>query len=170
MAGDGGSGQTDGFGGPCEVLAFGNGDEDAEPVRRSWLFIRFYRIIYAILFDRIKQAAAALSGHGTPSHPRSSFQFSLRWLTPLLPGILLCAAVSCAAILAERFQVRLAGHAWLGDLVLAILIGTLLRSLVSLPAVASAGIKFSAKTLLEIAVALLGASLSLPSSKVPAVC
>jgi uncharacterized integral membrane protein (TIGR00698 family) len=99
-----------------------------------------------------------MAQHRTLAHP---FQFSLRWLTPLLPGILICAAVSCAAILAERFQVRLAGHAWLGDLVLAILIGTLLRSLVSLPAVASAGIKFSAKTLLEIAVALLGASLSL---------
>lgn len=92
------------------------------------------------------------------AHP---FQFSLRWVSPLFPGILLCAAVSCAAILAERFQVRLAGQAWLGDLVLAILIGTLLRSLVSLPAVAAAGIRFSAKTLLEIAVALLGASLSL---------
>lgn len=99
-----------------------------------------------------------MAQHRTLTHP---FQSSFRSLTPLLPGILLCAAVSCAAILAERFQVRLAGHAWLGDLVLAILIGTLLRSLVSLPAVASAGIKFSAKTLLEIAVALLGASLSL---------
>lgn len=99
-----------------------------------------------------------MAQHRTLAHP---FQFSLRWLSPLLPGILICAAVSCAAILAERFQVRIAGHAWLGDLVLAILIGTLLRSLVSLPVVASAGIKFSAKTLLEIAVALLGASLSL---------
>ena len=99
-----------------------------------------------------------MAQHRTLAHP---FQFSLRWLAPLLPGILLCAAVSCAAILAERFQVRLAGHAWLGDLVLAILIGTMLRSLVALPAAASAGIKFSAKTLLEIAVALLGASLSL---------
>ena len=99
-----------------------------------------------------------MAHHRTLAHP---FQFSLRWLSPLLPGILICAAVSCAAILAERFQVRIAGHAWLGDLVLAILIGTLLRSLVSLPSVASAGIKFSAKTLLEIAVALLGASLSL---------
>ncbi|NWJ24946.1 YeiH family protein [Rhizobium sp. RM] len=89
------------------------------------------------------------------------FHVSLRRLTPLLPGILLCAAVSCAAILAETFQARLVGHAWLGDLVLAILFGTALRSLITLPAVASAGIKFSAKTLLEIAVALLGASLSL---------
>lgn len=89
------------------------------------------------------------------------FHVSLRRLTPLLPGILPCAAVSCAAILAETFQARLVGHAWLGDLVLAILFGTALRSLITLPAVASAGIKFSAKTLLEIAVALLGASLSL---------
>lgn len=86
---------------------------------------------------------------------------SLRWLSPLLPGILLCAAVSCAAILAEGFQARLAGHAWLGDLVLAILFGTLLRSLINLPAATKAGIRFSAKTLLEIAVVLLGASLSL---------
>lgn len=108
-----------------------------------------------------------MAQHRTLTHP---FQFSLRWLTPLLPGILLCAAVSCAAILAERFQVRLAGHAWLGDLVLAILIGTLLRSLVSLPAVAAAGIKFSAKTCSKSPWRFLARRSASPFSRAPAAC
>jgi len=78
-----------------------------------------------------------------------------------VPGIALCGAISLAAILAESAQVRLAGHAWLGDLVVAIVFGVLLRSFARLPEATGAGIKFSAKTLLEVAVVLLGASLSL---------
>lgn len=91
----------------------------------------------------------------------SSLPFSLRPALRLFPGIALCGAISVAAILAQDFQVRLNGHAWLGDLVLAILFGVLLRSSTTLPDVTKTGIKFSAKTLLEVAVVLLGASLSL---------
>ena len=52
------------------------------------------------------------------------------------------------------------GRAWLEALVLAILIGTAVRSVWKPSAYWQAGINFSAKTLLEIAVVLLGASLS----------
>ncbi len=52
------------------------------------------------------------------------------------------------------------GRAWLEALVLAILIGTAIRSLSTLHARWHAGIAFSAKYLLEIAVVLLGASVS----------
>ncbi len=79
----------------------------------------------------------------------------------LLPGIFLCGAISVAAIIAQEAQVRVAGHAWLGDLVIAIVFGVLLKSFTRLPEATTVGIKFSAKTLLEIAVVLLGASLSL---------
>ncbi len=100
---------------------------------------------------------------GMAHNPASklSHTLPLRPLWSMTPGILLCAAVSAAAILAERAQAQAFGHAWLGDLVIAILVGVVLRSFAPLPQAAAAGIKFSAKTLLEVAVVLLGASLSL---------
>lgn len=98
------------------------------------------------------------------AHHRSlsaSLPVSFRPMWTLVPGIFLCAAVSMAAILAESLQATLLGHAWLGELVMAILFGVILKSATRLPGATTAGIRFSAKTLLEIAVVLLGASLSL---------
>lgn len=69
-------------------------------------------------------------------------------------------AVTILAIAAERIEERLFGRAWLEALVLAILIGTATRTAWTPHARWQAGIAFSAKTLLEIAVVLLGASLS----------
>ena len=83
-----------------------------------------------------------------------------RFLT-LLPGLALCAAVSLLALFGAWLQQASLGHAWFGDLVLAIVIGVTIRSSVDLPSITNAGVKFSAKTLLEIAITLLGASLSL---------
>jgi uncharacterized integral membrane protein (TIGR00698 family) len=91
------------------------------------------------------------------AHP---FQPVTRRLSPLLPGVVLCAVVSVVAMAAENLQVRAFEHAWIGDLVLAIVFGTLVRSFASLPTITQPGIRFSAKTLLEIGVVLLGASLS----------
>jgi uncharacterized integral membrane protein (TIGR00698 family) len=79
----------------------------------------------------------------------------------VLPGLLLCAAVVLAAEALQALEVALFGRAWLESLVLAILIGTGVRSLWVPPKRFTAGIAFSAKMLLEIAVMLLGASLSL---------
>ncbi|CAM5762481.1 YeiH family protein [Bosea minatitlanensis] len=78
----------------------------------------------------------------------------------LLPGFLLCALISAAAYGLEHLETRLAGRAWFEALVLAILIGTLVRSVWTPSAPWRAGIAFSAKTVLEIAVVLLGASLN----------
>ncbi|RKK04473.1 putative sulfate exporter family transporter [Pseudoroseomonas wenyumeiae] len=89
---------------------------------------------------------------------------SLPWLDKsreLLPGLLLCAAVVLVAELLQAAEVALFGRAWLESLVLAILIGTVVRSVWTPPKRFNAGIAFSAKMLLEIAVMLLGASLSL---------
>lgn len=78
----------------------------------------------------------------------------------LLPGLLLCLAITGAAMLLERLEAAAFGATWLEALVLAILIGTAIRTLWSPGAAWLAGINFSAKTLLELAVLMLGASIS----------
>ena len=74
----------------------------------------------------------------------------------LLPGLLLCLAVTGAAMLLERVEEAAFGATWLEALVLAILVGTAVRTVWSPGTRWFAGINFSAKTLLEIAVLLLG--------------
>lgn len=78
----------------------------------------------------------------------------------LAPGILLSAAVTLAALLLERAETALFGRAWLESLVLAILLGSAVRTVANVPAACEAGVRFSAKTVLELAVTLLGASVS----------
>lgn len=78
----------------------------------------------------------------------------------IIPGVLLCAAITLLATLVEIVEQRLVGEAYLEALVLAILLGVALRSAWKPGAVWAPGIKFSAKMLLEIAVVLLGASVS----------
>ena len=78
----------------------------------------------------------------------------------IVPGLVLCAAVTLTAQLAEQVEISLLGGHWIESLVLAILIGVAVRSAVTLSDVFDPGIRFAAKTLLEVAVVLLGASLS----------
>jgi uncharacterized integral membrane protein (TIGR00698 family) len=78
----------------------------------------------------------------------------------MLPGILLCVSVSATATILERLEVSAFGRAWLEALVLAILIGATLRTLWSPGTRWLSGMKFSAKALLEVAVVLLGCSVS----------
>ncbi len=78
----------------------------------------------------------------------------------LLPGILLCILVTTAASLFQAVEVRLAGEPYLEALVLAILLGVAIRTAWTPGPRWHPGIAFSAKTLLEIAVVLLGASVS----------
>lgn len=81
-------------------------------------------------------------------------------LIPLLPGVALASLVSLAAFAAERLEAAVTGRAWLEPLVLAILIGTAIRTLWAVPARFDAGVHFAAKTLLELAVVLMGATIS----------
>ncbi|MDC9812693.1 MULTISPECIES: YeiH family protein [Rhizobium] len=81
-------------------------------------------------------------------------------LPSVLPGLVLCAAVTLIAHLVERLQIMIFGSHWIESLVLALLIGIVVRSSIRLPRTFIPGIQFAAKTLLEIAVVLLGASLS----------
>lgn len=78
----------------------------------------------------------------------------------LIPGLIACAAVALAAVAVQALEVRLFGRGWVDAIVLAILIGAAIRSVWTPPATVRPGIEFSARTLLEIAVVLLGASVS----------
>lgn len=81
-------------------------------------------------------------------------------MTRLLPGVLLCAGVTLAAVALARIEAALFGRAWLEALVLAILLGAAIRTAWTPGPRWKPGIDFSAKMLLEVAVVLLGASLS----------
>jgi len=81
-------------------------------------------------------------------------------LTRTLPGVALCVAITAAAKLLEQAEIKLTGHPYIEGLIIAILIGVAVRTVWTPGPVWKEGIGFSAKTLLEIAVVLLGASLS----------
>jgi uncharacterized integral membrane protein (TIGR00698 family) len=72
------------------------------------------------------------------------------------PGLTLCAAVALLAWGLQGAEVRLFGRAWLEALVLAILVGALVRSAWTPGPAWTPGVGFGAKTVLEIAVVLLG--------------
>ena len=78
----------------------------------------------------------------------------------LAPGVLLCLAVTLAAMALARAEAGVFGAVWLEPLVLAILLGTFIRTLWQPGAVWRAGTGFCGKMLLEIAIVLLGASVS----------
>jgi len=78
-----------------------------------------------------------------------------------MPGLLLCALVTFAAMAMQVAEERLFGRVWLEALVLAILLGTTIRTAWTPSTRWSPGISFSAKTLLEVAVLLLGTSVSI---------
>ncbi len=76
------------------------------------------------------------------------------------PGVLLCFLVTAASYGIAYLEQRTFGDTWLEALVIAIVLGTAIRTVWTPDAIWLPGIRFSAKTLLEIAVVLLGASLS----------
>src|ERR1700759_100127 len=78
----------------------------------------------------------------------------------ILPGVFLCLAVTLAALLLQRAETFAFGSAWIEALVIAILLGSAVRTLWTPDAHWQSGIAFGAKTVLEIAVVLLGATIS----------
>jgi uncharacterized integral membrane protein (TIGR00698 family) len=78
----------------------------------------------------------------------------------IIPGVSLCLMVTAASAVLGTAEARLFGREWLEPLVLAILLGTAIRTLLAPAAGFDAGIRFSAKFLLELAVVLLGFSVS----------
>ncbi|WP_166982209.1 YeiH family protein [Paramicrobacterium fandaimingii] len=76
-----------------------------------------------------------------------------RTLVPLLPGLGLCAAGVAVSLTVNHFLPTVSA------LLIAIVLGVLLRNLTPLPAVFEAGLAFSAKKLLRLGVVLLGLQL-----------
>jgi uncharacterized integral membrane protein (TIGR00698 family) len=76
------------------------------------------------------------------------------------PGILLCIAITIVAIVLQAVEVHFAGQTYLEALVLAILLGVVIRTAWTPAKRFVPGIAFSAKFLLEVAVVMLGASVS----------
>lgn len=79
----------------------------------------------------------------------------------IMPGLAICLLVAGAAYVVERIQHTLLGSGFLEALVFAIIIGIVVRTVFSDRASWKPGISFSSKTLLEIAIVLLGASISI---------
>jgi len=82
-------------------------------------------------------------------------------LAALVPGIVLCIVVTLVSLGAQGLEERVFTHPYVEALVVAILIGMALRTAWEPSQRWRPGIAFSAKQLLEVAVMLLGASVSL---------
>lgn len=80
----------------------------------------------------------------------------------LLPGVAMAAALTLAAWALQAAEVALFGHAVVEALVLALLLGMIVRTAWTPPERYEAGIAFGAKQVLETAIVLLGASVNLP--------
>ncbi|WP_037151494.1 YeiH family protein [Rhizobium freirei] len=84
-----------------------------------------------------------------------------RQTSKILPGLALTCTVAIAAYAGEHVEVGLFGGRWIESLVLAIALGIAVCTFKPLKPSMKPGIDFSAKILLEIAIVLLGASISL---------
>ena len=80
----------------------------------------------------------------------------------IAPGLALCIAVAAAAGGLEWMERAATGRAWIDALVIAILLGTLVRTAWTVPARVRPGVDFAAKPLLEVAIVLLGLTLDVP--------
>ena len=99
--------------------------------------------------------------HGAKASDISAARIAAPGRSALLPGVALCAAVTLASLGAQSLEERFFGHPYVEALVIAILLGMGLRTFWEPSPRWRAGIAFSAKQLLEVAVVLLGASVSL---------
>ncbi|MCA0419378.1 MAG: putative sulfate exporter family transporter, partial [Proteobacteria bacterium] len=100
-----------------------------------------------------------MTAHAPAPLPATSSSL-LRSAGRILPGLALCAGISAVAFALEHVEALATGRAWLEALVLAILLGTAIRSVWTPSERWRPGIAFSAKMVLEIAIVLLGASLN----------
>ena len=82
--------------------------------------------------------------------------------TRLLPGIMLSVVVGVIALGVAAVEEQAFGHPIVEGLVVAILLGMMVRTLWTPPAAVDAGVGFTAREILEMAVLLLGASVDLP--------
>lgn len=91
----------------------------------------------------------------------ATFKKFPQFLVSVLPGTAVCIGLTLVAMGAQFLEERALAHPYVEALVLAIVLGIAVRSAWQPGPLWRPGINFSAKLLLEIAVMLLGASLSL---------
>lgn len=80
----------------------------------------------------------------------------------LLPGVLLASLVGVASVGIARLEEITLGHPVIEGLVVAILLGMIIRTMWTPPDSVNAGVRFTAKEILEVAILLLGISIDLP--------
>lgn len=101
--------------------------------------------------------AEARAHAGTTDLPQLAAWLQLRaWLQPLLPGLLLAAAVVAAAFALRR----LPGIGVVSPMMLSIVLGIAVRNTVGAAAAARPGVAFSARRLLRLGIVLLGLQLT----------
>jgi uncharacterized integral membrane protein (TIGR00698 family) len=93
--------------------------------------------------------------------PPSPLSGLVGWAAGLAPGVLLCALITLISYGLAYWEASVFGYAYVEALVFAIVLGIVVRSNWTPGRRWSAGIAFSGKMLLEIAVVLLGASMSM---------
>jgi uncharacterized integral membrane protein (TIGR00698 family) len=81
-------------------------------------------------------------------------------LPRLIPGVLLCVAITAAALVSQEVEIYFVRQPYLEALVIAILIGVVTRTVWKPGPAWHPGIEFSAKFVLECAIVILGASVS----------
>ena len=91
---------------------------------------------------------------------QSRFPIAFHRLAAAIPGILLCLLITLVSLGLQNVEERALAHPYVEALVIAILLGMAVRSFWRPSERWLVGIAFSAKQLLEIAVTLLGASIS----------
>lgn len=94
------------------------------------------------------------------SVPKRRVAEAVAYLIGLFPGLVLCILIALLSFGIERLEKDAFSHSYVGAIVFAIVIGAVLRSLWTPSKRWLTGIAFSAKQLLEVAVALLGVSIS----------
>jgi uncharacterized integral membrane protein (TIGR00698 family) len=110
-----------------------------------------FRVLEAGVLVR-SDSAATPSARGLAALPRIVLR--------LIPGFIACGLVSLVATALQMGEQQLFGRIWLESLVLAILIGAAVRLFWRPDSRTAPGIAFTAKPVLELAVVLLGASVS----------
>lgn len=85
---------------------------------------------------------------------------SRREILGVLPGLGLAIGVTALAVGVERLELWLVGQRYVDGLVIAILAGTVIHTFIGLNTRFVAGVQFAARTILEVAVVLLGGTIS----------
>jgi len=109
---------------------------------------------YAIEYNRREEYSSMHQMHG-------DFILSIKSLKEICPGLALSVAITGLAQCIVFTQKVILGAELMDGLVFAIILGTIFHTLFGMPDRLKAGVAFSAKFLLELAIVLLGASVSI---------